>query len=66
MIFTVTMGVGEYFPNIRDIHKSYRQAPNLDKPRLPDRKVRLHTLLQRMGIYRLLSSIAGRTKPASS
>lgn len=63
MIFTVTMGVGEYFRSIRDIHKSYTQART--SINLGYRLEKFDCLLfySRMGIYRLLSSIAG-TKEA--
>ena len=59
MIFTVTMGVGEYFPNIRDIHKSYRQARTSINLGYQIEKFDCILFYSRMGIYRLLSSIAG-------
>lgn len=61
--FTVTMGVGEYFPNIRDIHKSYAQARTSINLGYRLEKFDCILFYGRMGIYRLLSQAAG-TKEA--
>lgn len=63
MIFTVTMGVGEYFPNIRDIHKSYTQARTSINLGYQTEQFDCILFYSRMGIYRLLSAISG-TKEA--
>ena len=61
--FTVTIGVGDYFQNIRDIHKSYTQARTSINLGYRLEKFDCILFYSRMGIYRLLSQAAG-TKEA--
>lgn len=54
--FTVTMGVGEYFPNIRDVHQSYTQARIAIDLSYQLERFDCVMFYTQLGIYRLLAT----------
>lgn len=59
MAFTITMGVGEYVENIKDIHRSYAQARTSVNLGYQLEKFDCILFYNRMGIYRLLAATVG-------
>ncbi|MDO4559804.1 MAG: PucR family transcriptional regulator ligand-binding domain-containing protein [bacterium] len=59
MSFTITMGIGEYFENIKDIHHSYAQARTSINLGYQLEKFDCILFYSRMGIYRLLAATMG-------
>lgn len=56
--FTVTLGVGSYFSNIKDIHTSYAQARTSIQMGYQLERFDCILFYWRMGIYRLLADIS--------
>lgn len=57
--FTITMGVGDYVDNIKDIHQSYSQARTSINIGYKLERFDCILFYNRMGIYRLLTAVAG-------
>ena len=57
--FTVTLGVGDYFPSIRDIHTSYAQARTSIQFGYQLERFDCILFYTKMGVYRLLAEMSG-------